>query len=94
MEWIKANLAECGAVIYDNRITKEQMILVTYETRTGRRYVKETLISGGGRVRKNINGKIVAWMPFPEPYKGAGPNIIKNRVVLVGPKGPGNPKTF
>lgn len=43
-------------------------LLVTYETLTGKRYVKQVLCEHG-YVCKKI-GKIVAWMRIPKPYKG------------------------
>lgn len=44
-------------------------ILITYETRTGRRYVKAVRCNNG-RVNKTINGQIIAWAYMPDPYEG------------------------
>lgn len=44
-------------------------ILITYETRTGRRYVKAVRCNNG-RVTKTINGSIIAWAYMPDPYDG------------------------
>lgn len=43
--------------------------LVTYETITGRRYVKTEMIRHG-RVESKTNN-IIAYMDLPEPYKGS-----------------------
>ena len=51
--------------LWDN----ERMILVTYQTVTGRRYVKSVL-SQRGRIAKKVGGEIVAWAEMPEPYGG------------------------
>lgn len=53
-----------------------KMYLVTYMTRTGQRRVGTTRCTYSGETpryigrKKNINGKIIAYMPLPEPYKG------------------------
>lgn len=46
---------------------KDKPYLVTYETKTGRRYVTKVNIYNGF-VQKKEN-RIIAWMPLPEPYK-------------------------
>ena len=43
-------------------------ILVTYETPTGQRKVR-SIFCDHGRCGKIVNGKVVAWMPLPEPYR-------------------------
>ena len=69
MEWIPANYVNDN-YIPDARLKNvHTIILVTYETSKGRRYVKQVLCSYG-RIDKKLNGKVVAWMPLPEPYKG------------------------
>ena len=68
MEWIIANYVNDN-YIPDVRLKNvHAIILVTYETLKGRRYVKQVLCSSG-RIDKKLNGKVVAWMPLPEPYK-------------------------
>ena len=42
--------------------------LVTYVTPKGRRYVKKVNIYHG-RIQGKV-GKVIAWMPLPEPYEG------------------------
>ena len=44
-------------------------LLVTYETATGKRYVKAVRCMNG-RVDKYINGHIIAWSFMPDPYDG------------------------
>lgn len=54
----------------DKRLTdKRSVILVTYETLTGRRYVKQ-VESNYGHISKKLGGNIIAWMPLPSPYRG------------------------
>lgn len=68
MEWIPVNYVNDN-YIPDARLKNDHtIILVTYETLKGRRYVKQVLCSYG-RIDKKLNGKVVAWMPLPEPYK-------------------------
>ena len=68
MKWIPVNYVNDN-YIPDVRLKNEHaIILVTYETLKGRRYVKQVLCSYG-RIDKKLNGKVVAWMPLPEPYE-------------------------
>ncbi len=69
MDWIVPQIANSN-FIPDSRLTdKRSYILVTYETKTGRRYVKQAECLYG-RISRKIGGTIIAWMPLPEPYKG------------------------
>lgn len=69
MGWIHTDYINQN-YIPDSRLKNiHAIILVTYETSKGRRYVKQVLCSYG-RIDKKLNGKVVAWMPLPEPYKG------------------------
>lgn len=77
-KWIPAKTTPDGWTILDNRIDKKMSILVTYETATGRRYVKQVEVGGygcRGYVAKQLNGKIVAWMPLPEVYREEGEKL-------------------
>lgn len=59
-------------IINDKRLwDKERMILVTYETLSGRRYVKAVL-SQHGHIPKKLSGEIKAWAEMPVPYMGDG----------------------
>ena len=68
MDWNAAKAT--GGYILDNRLRDtSKMILVTYKTRTGRRFVKQVL-SDYGFLHKKLPGVVVAWAPMPEPYRG------------------------
>ena len=55
-------------IINDKKLwDKERMILVTYKTITGRRYVRAVL-SERGHIPKKIGGMITAWAEMPDPY--------------------------
>lgn len=57
-------------IINDKRLwDKERMILITYETLSGKRYVKSVL-SRHGRIDRKIPGEIKAWAEMPKPYMG------------------------
>lgn len=59
-----------GYIINDKRLwDKERVILITYKTMYGRRYVRPAM-SRHGKIEKKIGGEIIAWMEMPEPYKG------------------------
>ena len=61
-----------GYVINDHRLfDKERSILVTYETKTGKRYVKQ-VFSERGRIPKKLSGEIIAWQEMPEPFDKKG----------------------
>mgnify|MGYP001073903537 CR=1 FL=1 len=61
-----------SAYIFDQRLKNNRVkILVTYETPSGRRYVKAVECTHG-HINKNIGGDIIAWMFLPEPYRGRG----------------------
>ena len=69
MDWNKIRI-DHGNYISDERLRNVRAsILVTYETLHGRRYVKQVECMHG-RVSKYIGGRIIAWMPTPEPYRG------------------------
>ena len=42
--------------------------LVTYKTKTGRRYVKKVNIYHG-KIQSKVGGKVIAWMPLPDAYE-------------------------
>lgn len=70
--WIPAKTTADGWTILDNRIDRKRSILVTYKTNTGRRYVKQVEVGtygSCGYVGKQLNGRIIAWMPLPSPYQ-------------------------
>lgn len=54
---------------------EHKIYLVTYVTKTGRRYVRDCECSYAGQSprhiewSKKISGEVIAWMPLPEPYK-------------------------
>lgn len=57
-----------GFYINDQRLANRRaIILVTYKTPKGKRYVKQVECLYG-RVQKKLNGNIVAWMETPNPY--------------------------
>ena len=69
MNWIVSPIMHTN-YIFDERLKNcRASILVTYETFHGRRYVKQVECMHG-RISKKIGGKVIAWMPVPEPYKG------------------------
>lgn len=55
---------------------EHKVYLVTYVTKTGKRYVRSCECSYAGTSprcvywSKKISGEVVAWMPLPEPYTG------------------------
>lgn len=51
--------------------TKSKEVLVTIEYEDGTRIVKSSHTTDGKWTveKKNINCKVIAWMPFPKPYK-------------------------
>lgn len=51
-------LKDCGNKSY----------LVTYKTKTGRRYVKKVNIYHG-KIQSKVGGKVIAWMPLPDAYE-------------------------
>ena len=67
MEWNAYTVCQ-QYIINDKRLwDKERMILVTYETKSGRRYVKPVL-SQHGHIAKKLSGEIKAWAEMPKPY--------------------------
>lgn len=69
IEWIPC--FETSAYIYSDHslFTGTEMILITYEAKNKRRYVKKVKCVNG-RVASSVNGKIIAWAKMPEPYAG------------------------
>lgn len=47
-------------------------LMFTYETKAGRRYVRETWVDRGRIVGKKMNGTPVAFSDLPKPYDGEG----------------------
>lgn len=69
MEWFPVP-ANAGGYIRDERLSSvRKSIFVTYETGSGRRYVKQVECYHG-RINKKIDGRVVAWGVVPEPYRG------------------------
>ena len=68
-EWRTPRIVDGYFINEKELIHKCESILVTYETLKGRRYTKQVLCDHG-RVSKQVNGDVVAWMPLPRPYKG------------------------
>lgn len=66
--WIVPCIAHQNYIVDERLKNKYINILVTYETLQERRYVKQVLCKHG-RIEKMVNGKIIAWMPLPEPYQ-------------------------
>ena len=69
-EWIPVINGGSNPMPEENKV-----YLVTYETLTGKKYVRDCHCnySGGTFPRyigwsKKINGEVIAWMPLPEPY--------------------------
>lgn len=75
-EWIKC-ICVMGALMNpktgflheDLKNIENGNILITYITKTGRRYVDKSPHSRGCLLKKP-KGKVIAFMPLPEPYKG------------------------
>lgn len=62
-----------------SELPKERRVyLVTYVTRTGKKYVRSAECSYSGKTpryiewSKKLNGIVIAWMPLPEPYLKRG----------------------
>lgn len=69
MDWIVPTV-DHGNYISDDRLKNVRaFILVTYRTPHGRRYVKQVECMHG-LVTKKLGGRIIAWMPLPDPYRG------------------------
>lgn len=69
MDWIVSPINSSNCIL-DSRLTYARAsILITYETGSGRRYVKQVECYHG-RVNKKIGGKLIAWMFVPEPFDG------------------------
>lgn len=66
-KWIVSPIINGNYILDDSLKNEIKEILITYSTRTGRRYVKQVLCEHG-RVSKKLNGEIIAWQPLPEPY--------------------------
>lgn len=67
--WIVSPVIHTNYIADDRLKDSRKIILVTYETAHGRRYVKQAECLYG-RISKKLGGQIVAWMPLPKPYKG------------------------
>lgn len=68
MEWIVSPVFDTNYIMDERLKDCRKIILVTYETANRRRYVKQVECYHG-RVMKKVGGKVIAWMPLPEPYK-------------------------
>lgn len=69
MEWTVLDRPE-SAYIFDQQLKNKRVnILVTYETQTGKRYVKQVECTHG-HINKHIGGNVIAWVFLPEPYRG------------------------
>lgn len=66
--WIVSPVMDTNYIIDDFLKDNRRYILVTYQKASGRRYVKQVECLYG-RVTKKMGGKIVAWMPLPEPLE-------------------------
>ena len=66
--WIISPVVNQSYIDSDLLRNECQMILVTYETISKKRYVKQVLCDHGS-ISKKI-GKIIAWRFQPDPYKG------------------------
>ena len=70
MEWVKTSSID--GYIRDTRLKDTCLsILVTHKGRNGRRYVS-LVDCEYGRITRRIGGKIIAWMPTPEPFTEQG----------------------
>lgn len=65
-EWIFSPVMDTNYIVSDWLKDNRRSILVAYKKASGRRYVKQVECLHG-RVSKKIDGKIIAWMPTPEP---------------------------
>lgn len=65
-EWIFSPIKGTNYILDDWLKDNRRIILVAYEKASGRRYVKQVECFHG-RVTKKINGKVIAWMPLPDP---------------------------
>lgn len=68
MDWIISPVWDTNYILDACLKDCRAAILVTYETLHGRRYVKQVECMHG-RISKKIGGKVIAWMPAPEPYR-------------------------
>lgn len=68
MKWKKIEIASPIHISHPDLEGFYGVILLTYMTRTGKRYVKAVSINHG-RLMKKINGTPIAFMFMPEPYK-------------------------
>ena len=67
MEWIKIENATASYISHDELRYFYGVILLTYTTQTGKRYVKAVAINHG-KLMKKLNGIPIAFMFMPEPY--------------------------
>ena len=66
MNWIKVKDRQ-GYISHEELKHENKVILVTYQTASGRRCVK-AVSCNHGRLAK-VNGEVVAFMPMPKPYR-------------------------
>lgn len=66
-QWIPCKLLD-HYYIKELKDCDNKSYLVTYKTKTGRRYVKKVNIYHG-KIQSKVGGKVIAWMPLPDAYE-------------------------
>jgi hypothetical protein len=69
MEWIVSRVFHSNYIADERLADKQTPILITYETNTGKRHVRQVECTYGF-IKKKAGGEIIAWAFLPEPYKG------------------------
>lgn len=69
-EWIKAKYNRSGHYLSNEELTSRcVVIIVTYKSLSGRKYVKATYCDHG-KITGKVNGEVTAFMYLPKPYEG------------------------
>lgn len=66
--WIKIKYPTEGYINSDELKGKNIVILITYQTKTGKKYVK-AVNCNHGRLSGKVNGIPIAFMFLPEPFE-------------------------
>lgn len=67
-KWIKIKYPTEGYINSEELKGKNIVILITYQTRTGKKYVK-AVNSNHGKLSGRINGIPIAFMFLPDPFE-------------------------
>ncbi len=68
VKWIKIKYPTEGYINSEELKGKNMVILITYQTRTGKKYVK-AVNSNHGKLSGKINGIPIAFMFLPDPFE-------------------------